>query len=429
MSRLGLAAIALAGCSATATGIDVEIESDIAIDSVEVFTATAQCEGACGDEGVSWLVDQPRPEGQTFVTAQPAQRILPRNDGGTFVLHLEPTEGTTYVPALVIVGFDANNTPVSVADFGGVDFDASGGEHWRVELVAADPVKAIPGGNPGDAPTDRVGVWGREDASGELIPDAVRCVGVQHWTGNAWEGTFIVPEDDLDCDGETIECDDRYANLNQTTGPNQCLGLDSAGVSCRLGKSLCEDGVSDDATCNPIELGTGNSMCVSDELCNQCADPFGLVACVGLAVRRVSAVGHVECHFAPDPETGKPCTTGAGALVAITLPTTCTLPELRALTAPFDAVFNSSPTIEGQTFHTSQTADACTIYVEWTASTIQDNRVWTMLALSSDVVAPVRLVPVRFDFDGSVDCATAGDAPIECDVSQVVEDNVLECSP
>lgn len=432
------------------SGVDLEVRAPDNVTRVELFIGSHDCyeDNVACEGGVAWLPGQERPPGRTYVmvSSDPQtfeQRVETELEGATFRIHLEADNGLEEPRRIGVVGFDANDAPVAVGVIPYARIPRNSGEEWSVTLSSAAPATADFTVPPGGGPNVRVAVWGRELRQSEAGrraggTTAARCVVIQHWKDTYWDGTFIVPETDHDCDGEEMvtECDDRYANANQ--GPVQ---VESACVAtslqyegaCMVGVNRCVDGVAQ--TGEPCELSTVVDLqaCVPGMLCEQCSDPFGLSTCATRVIRADNGIGHIDCGFEADTNTNMPCaSTGPGRTAIFALPAAfCYSFDVRSVDDPFTPLPEGAPIeVDGMTFLAQpiNLADGCAIKIGWLSGTQPESRdSWFVLGIVQN--GPQLIVPVHLEFGSGVDCADEN-VPHEtqCTPSQnMPDDTILGC--
>ena len=457
--RLGIALVCVAACGGGA-GVDLEIRSDAAIRSVEIFIGSDHCYerdetgAATGTEcegGVAWLAGQQPPPGKVFVTLRDAEHRLPearlvperQSESDPWTIHLEAAGFYTTPKVIAVVGFDAAGKAAAVSMIWDQRIPAHSAQHWVVELEAAAPA----GPDFRRAPTDtdtplRVAVWGRE--GDELMAAGSRCAVVQQWDADKgeWKGTFIVPDSDRDCDGEVLpqlECRDRYFNLNNTDlqTPVRCVGhpdatLDSSSA-CIVGTTACRDGTSSDDACNIADSINLARICVPDAICDLCSEPYGLEACVAMAAKQPSVVSHVECRFQADA-IGNTCGVGhPGSAAELDLPFACEAIDVRPGGMPLMAtgqpvLMIGAARFEAQ-YYTSATG-GCTVTVYFKDGNVAlGSSHWVLLGVLSPYTGDVMLVPLRIDVAASAaNCTLVQQETEKCVNVGLDTDNIGQCA-
>lgn len=417
-------------------GVDLEVTSEVAIDRVELFVANDHCYKEDGSlcDGVAWQTLQPRPPGDVYVMKGDENLVATTTfDGARAVMHLEATAEFREPKYLAIVGF-AGETAVSYALMVSPRIPANTAETWRIELKSAGPATdafTIPPA-PGER-YERVHAWKRERV--ENADALSRCLALQFWneTTRLWEGLFIVPDSDPDCDGRLVECDPLHANFNVGGGPTTCVTpvTDQLSAPCVIGAAQCEDGVSAAAKCFS---STTNLQCVPQQLCHDCAGDPGLVACATLELKGDPDVSRVECTFNGN-DAGTTCGQGAqGSYTQITLPVPCAGVEVRSLSMPFSS--SGSPnvaTVGTATIVVAADGNAtggCAIDLSWTSGAAQPGTTETFVFLVKAATTGNTLaLPVRITWGSLVaNCSTMMLEPRPCVANTALgSDTMLKC--
>jgi hypothetical protein len=424
----------VAACSGQ--GVDLEITSEVPIDRVELFVANEHCYNDDGSQcdGVAWQTEQQRPPGDVYVMKGDENIVVTRRfEGDRAVMHLEATPEFREPKLLAIVGF-SGETAVSYAMMFGPRIPSNSAETWQIELKYAAPATpsftAPP--EPGER-YERVLAWKRErvDHPEELS----QCLALQFWntSENQWDGVFVVPESDPDCDGRVIECDPLHANYNIGGGPTACVTTlpNMEDSPCVVGTALCEDGARATGDCVPV---TAPLTCVPQEVCAACAGDPALVTCAMAAYKANTNVSGVECTF-NGTDGGNTCGQNLpGAYAQISLPVACSAVEVRPVTAPF----TPSPVPDVATVTTARievarvtaASNNCLIDLHWTEGTAQPGDTGHFVFLVTGVTSPNALaLPVRITFGPSVaECTTATNDPRACTANNSLGiDTMLRC--
>lgn len=449
---LGL--VGVAACS-SGSGADIEIRSDLSIASVEVFIATNYCsmpdpeqpgtdaKVPCSKYGIAWEPGQPaveqRDDGlydEIYVSVlergQPYElHPAAEQSGSTWRLHLDADRDNNVVKILV-VGFDAQKQPIAVAKIDDT-VPLNTAVHWTVTLDRADPASLSDMGAPdleGGQPRVRVHTWGRDE---HPVGDAARCVVMQHWDGVRWQGTYIVPDSDHDCDNETVECDPQYFNLNQSG--NVCVGRGTLDAPCRVGVSTCIDGTNEHHTCL-VATSNAPTTCVPDDVCELCAGPYGLGPCVSDGARD-NLISHVTCRFSGSASDDRACGRGkVGSVGFFYLPYACQAVEVRTLA-------NVLAPSGVKTFRVNDEADfsleldgnstvaTCKVYVYFDAGIAERGDASSVIVAvtpaNSDSVSIIIPLEVVFD-DAGVDCGQIQTPYPECDAIAFQTDRSRGCA-
>jgi hypothetical protein len=433
--RWGLGVTCLvAACSGQ--GVDLEVTSEVPIDRVELFFANDHCYKDDGTlcDGVAWETQQPRPPGDVYVMKGDENVVYTqRFDGERAVMHLEATSEFREPKLLAIVGF-SNDVAVSYATMWGPRIPANSAETWQVQLKFAGPGKPsyTTPPEPGER-FERVQAWKRERVDN---PDELsRCLAMQVWdeTAHEWNGTFIVPASDPDCDGRLVECDPLHANYNVGGGPTACVTtLSSFGqMPCVLGASLCEDGVRANGACL---AATSQLQCMPQEICTACMGDPAVVACAVTAAKSNPDVSAVKCTF-NGSDAGNTCGQGFnGSYTQIVLPVECSKIEVRPITAPLTP--NPVPDIAmvgNVTIHVTRgsvSSGTCAIDLNWTGGTGQPGDAAQFVFIVTGTTTPNTLVlPVRIELGPVVTtCTNTASEPKPCTASATLDtDSMFSC--
>lgn len=436
-----LVGLVVAACN-SGEGVDLEITSETSFDRVELFIATGECfeNGKLCEDGVAWMPDAPRPPGDVYYMADedngPARLVATTKFvGDTAVMHLEATSDYRQPKLIVVVGFAAD-VPVAYASLPySTRIPAHSNEVWRVKLRKADPATTSVTTPPRETEKhQRVHAWKRErvDNADELS----RCLALQSWneSSQVWDGLFIVPESDPDCDGHTIECDDRHANLRtaSTTSTSVCVNpvmLASAPEAvCAAGLTTCADGVSDDTTCL---ANAASLICLPQQLCDDCAGVGSAEGCLAYSIR-TSGITHAECAFTPSTDGGGPCAQGGNA-TQLTLPFACEGVQAYPANEPFmGANGTTTVTVDQATINVlagTNATNTCTVTLHWTLGTAQPGQFgWYVLVVGSVSTANTVAFPLKIEFDSDADCATITSEKAPCDVtSGFLDEPMFQC--
>jgi hypothetical protein len=239
--------VLLVGCWNDEPGLHLEVRAGTTgATRIELYLATRPCVG-CADQlkpqgvrnklpGPVWLLD-----GTT--TAKTLNTVYDLTRGKVVIDLLPPGDKDVDVEYVVAVGYDAADTVVGIAKLKGVTIPHGRAKFWKVTLDdAADQAssKAVqPVGN-------RVWVWRR---SGTVAADLAACVGIEVSDGETIERTWLVPEDDTDCDGVESECDfySYKATGNSELADANCVKENTTETTigantCLVGGPACVDG-------------------------------------------------------------------------------------------------------------------------------------------------------------------------------------------
>ncbi|NVB79045.1 MAG: hypothetical protein HOV81_11655 [Kofleriaceae bacterium] len=288
------ATVVLAGCSEP-PGISLEIAADDAsITTVELFVGE-HCNGCPGGmrppqlspkAADLYLVADPRPWTATV-------------EGGVAGIRLE-SDTDTDVPALVIVGFDANHTPVATRTLYNISIPANDAVLWRTTLLPASPLVDIDTAHPRPpAGTERIKIW---QSPNQTLPS---CVMVEHWEADRVTRDALLPDGDRDCDAVPMaqECA-RYTpnavGIAATIDEASCLLPVATPKSiCMLGGPPCtEAGITPGQECDYLD----EDYCAPLQLC-ACAPADA--ACITSAIAQgvsSNTLSHLRCTLPVQPD-------------------------------------------------------------------------------------------------------------------------------
>jgi hypothetical protein len=210
--------------------------------------------------------------------------------GGVLRVLLTPGE-VDAVPAILVLGYDAQDTPIRYAvvtdPSGAIALPHATSAHLVVDL---DPITTVPLSTAGNATeSPRLVRW-----DGTSFDDATaKCFGILSGTGTGRTGIFFGPDGDLDCDHAQPECDDTW--YLRVRNPGVCATTmpppDDADTmdACRVGNSAgCRDGAPNADQCT----AQMPAACVPAEVCDQCPDLDP--ACVAQQMTDLKA-SHIDC--------------------------------------------------------------------------------------------------------------------------------------
>jgi hypothetical protein len=287
-------ALCATGCfSDHGVAIEVAVD-DPSVASVKLFIGQKECvqETAPGgvrcDAGIAPINEPTLLPGKIFFRDAPAgdKALADENalvDGSRTVTFRLKADASMSLPIVIVVGFDQAMQPIAAATLQPLEVPANSARIVKTTLVRA-------GSQPGE---DRVRVWPTPTSS---------CVAVKNGLSTMWN--FVVPADDVDCDGlpnpSNTECN-ANAYLGSTASGQaptpDCFGKDPSG-SCMLGSLACVDGrgTTPNTCAAQSPQHDTEQVCVPPQFCN--------TLCTGLECPpdsvdlMTSPIPRVECHVA-----------------------------------------------------------------------------------------------------------------------------------
>ena len=316
--------VALAACSTDGVSIEIHRGSTGAV-RVELYIVDGLCTtDAAGERPCLQLKP---PSASEYLDGE----VYTRHEGSVFAAAVD-SEGfarftirangvQTHIPLAIAVGFDAGGTRIGAVllrkDFYTTD-------DVRVLATLSMLEEATVSGRPGSDGL-RVETW-YEAASGS------GCLVFEDTVGGTSDRKFIVPADDLDCDGwvPPLECDAQWPHRDDDSSaqlPFTCVtteaGPASSGPMCLLGETTCTDGLGP-SHCAPATT-QGQRYCVPsalcDPLCGDSTDPTCLYQ--GLRQPRAPALKHpsyLKCVIPYNTEGGGLDVCNQSAEVVLTAP-------------------------------------------------------------------------------------------------------------
>jgi hypothetical protein len=277
--RIALLAL-LAACSQSGLTLEVHGAKGAPITKVEVFVPDAVHMGGMGMPPAQ----SPKTRGEVYAVIANATANA---SGNTATILLQP--GTIdQVPALLVLGYDANHDAVGYAVVtdpkGPIKLQHSSSSEIVVDL---DPISEVTVKDTRTmAPAPRIARWSAQAVDDNTGP----CVAVIHADGT---GVFFGPADDKDCDAAAPECDDTW--YLHTVGAGKCATqmastLDNTQDACRIGDTKgCTDNVSKDGTC----IAQDPAICTPVTLCEQCQSVID-DSCIASAVSDAKTMS-IQC--------------------------------------------------------------------------------------------------------------------------------------
>lgn len=250
MPRPLLLCLALAACE-DAVVIEVHAAPGIATSEVHLFVGLGACDDCPGIQPP--LAPEILPGAVYYREAANPQPRIAAVEGGVATFRIEPADAIDRLDLAVAVDASGQSAAIiqqlSLASVG----------RYRVDLLPAGGKLGV---KPQTADGNFVSIW-RQPTGG------VPCMGFERWAGGTLEGEriFIVPEDDLDCDGRiTNECAPygydavgvpRLAETSCTTTAPLPTGIEV----CKLGGSACDDATGAPRACAPTEYCLPSQYC------------------------------------------------------------------------------------------------------------------------------------------------------------------------
>jgi hypothetical protein len=299
MRRLLLVPLLLAACE-DAIVIEVHPAPGVPTTEVQLFVGLYTCDDCPGIQPP--LTPEILPGDVYFREAANQQVRTAKVEGGVATFRIEPSESFARLELAVAV--DANGE--SAALIQSIPLDTAG--RYRVDLLRAGGKLGL---KPATADGNFVTIW--KQPNGPLP-----CMGFERWQSGALQGEriFIVPEDDLDCDGRTTnECAPygydavgvpRLAETSCTTLTPLAMNLDV----CKLGGATCDETTGTPRACAPSEYCLASAYCDAANLA--CALPQNRDIC--LFETEASPETVLECTIPFQPATDHDDVCGNGQL-------------------------------------------------------------------------------------------------------------------
>ncbi|HTL35265.1 MAG TPA: hypothetical protein VL326_19185 [Kofleriaceae bacterium] len=294
-------------------------------------------------------------------------------DGHAFFRVTSQTGMDDYVTYMLLIGFDANKTPIEINRFSGVTIPGGGGsEYWQVKLD--EPVAPLT-----DTPSDveRIAIWGADTGPRcVIIVNGDRADGIVPWDPNS-----AAP--DPDCDGMTQhECAPFIPNAVHvapdiehsscvTPVPPVMNGTTTSPI-CLIGGPPCTDGTPTQG-CEPLDI----DYCAPAKTCGSCAYPNDWETCARVKVTNPDTtlvVPFVNCTFAMNLD-GTECSDGNLRRTDMNLDglltngggTKCTKIQLHTLAMPLGP-FVDKLDVAGLTVEVANFQQPCSVEVRWSGN-------------------------------------------------------------
>lgn len=404
--------VVMVGCWSDEPGLHLEIRAGMTgATRIELYLATRPCAG-CKDllkpegarnklPGAVWLLD-----GDTTVKTLTTSYQL---TGGKVVVDLLPPDVKDVdVQYIVAVGYDDNTKVVGVAKLQGITIPAAKGTYWKIALDDAADQASSPALEPEG---NRVWVWRRPATATSML---AACVGIEESDGKTITRTWLVPEDDTDCDGVAVECD-RFSYLAAGTTDFDTASCVTAmspqpglpPTTCLLGGEACTDG-STDTNCGPVlPYYCGPNLACANPTCRE-----DLSGCVTAGV-----ITHLKIVMPSANDTNTRCSNTPAQYVAhvdltplvpVTIgvvPTTCTGVKFAKLELG-SVVVEPAFTPNGAEFTVGEFLAPCRFSFTWADGAPSNPSNFTFMDLSLSNGTHVML-PVRVDIEPGACAVTA----------------------
>lgn len=307
--RVALALLVLAGCGSDTPGMRLDVrDGGTGAVRVELYLGRAKCP-ECAD--IQPAIAQDKLHGDGYFLDGSATAGTPETavamDGGRAVFELRAPDVTdTALPVVVILGLDAQDQVVAAQKLVDVPVPHADTVWWKIDLEPATAEVATDTATPAG---QRVQVWRR------TAPDTAACVGYEYSDGHNVTRTWLVPEDDPDCDEfpAAVDCDKLayHAMGTAAIGAARCVTDQytipkTTGTTCLLGGNACVDGTPsvNSTTCARV----APYYCVPDLLCTNSSCRSAPVQCITNL-----SVTQMQCDMPYDAATGVPCTDASTA--------------------------------------------------------------------------------------------------------------------
>jgi hypothetical protein len=252
------AAVLLVGCSQPGLLLDV-VPADHSVATVEVFVP----DQAAGDALGMPPANSAKTPGTVYAVTD---RLTASIDSSHHARLLLQVDAETTVPALLVVGYDANHDAIEQAVLPGpVTVRHTQSDRIVIHLDPVTQVAVASALDPNGPSGPRLARW----SARALDDHSADCIAVLTAGGSDYEAAFFSKHDDLDCDGADPECDDTAYLVTEPAGSNVgavCATPKPVATNgaCRLGKSVaCEDNVGDCDT-------SAGTLCVPKTVCDHC---------------------------------------------------------------------------------------------------------------------------------------------------------------
>jgi len=426
-------ALCVTGCFSD-RGVAIEVDvGETGATSVELYIGKEACvDNRPAGAGCSTILPPgaPATQGNDNVWFRDdSSRYMADVKGRTATFQLKADKAIK-IPFIVAVGSDKPMHPVGTARLSDLEIPINTARIVTTTLINANPVLPRPT-DPKNTTDDRVMVW--DKASSPSSPSS--CVVVEHWErGQPVQRDFVVPFEDLDCDGfpNTNDCN---ANASGSTPgglapqPN-CFGADTSGA-CLLGSLGCADsGGTVSGTCAPQNLQHDQeAVCVPSQFCAPSCTNLDPKCPQGLIDDGSSQVPRIECHI-PRSVEGNLCVGDSSAPINLDmfypLSQKCDQLQLGAFQFTTLSTNSTTHTFGGAVMDLSSLKTPCNFAITWKSGTRNPLDMMAdhgMIQLQSgDRVA---LLPLVLRFEPPATCALG---QFKCTFAGNMSDSLWACA-
>lgn len=311
MIRGSVLVVLFAACGSD-PGIYLEVHGDPAMREVDVYLGKAECttaQGPCAIAPPSMGKLAPASDGTWYRDANTS--FTAGASGGTARVHVRAS-GPDEIVQLVVLGKDEQGQVIASTVIHDVAVPTSQAVDVSATLYATAAIDTAEESMQPHPDGAYALVWTSDNAPTE-------CVLVESWQGGMPTRTFVVPENDEDCDGfptvdgsgqrNTLECDAFWYDFSPrlaSSSKADCATVDVVdGLhSCLLGGAPCTDGTGPGTTCVQVAPTTCLPQAVCSSACAQIESTASLSTCVPTSGTTTELV----CTFYGVGDAGTPCT-------------------------------------------------------------------------------------------------------------------------
>lgn len=279
---------ALAACD-DAVVLEVHPAPGVETTTVQLFIGLGACGSDCPGiqpRGAKLLLPGDvfyREDATTTVRTAPVE-------GGVARFRIEASEARDDFSLAVAVDEHGR----SAAIIKSLPLDSAG--RYRVDLIEANANGSALGPKPAVAEGNFVDIW--QQPAGPLL-----CMGFEQWSDGQLKGrVFVVPEDDLDCDGRPNlnECAPYGYDASSipTFAEATCTTSEPVSGTCWLGGSACDEVTGGTDACTPSDYCVPGSFC--DALDTRCLGG-DLEGCL---FDSANASAKLKCSISFEPTAG-----------------------------------------------------------------------------------------------------------------------------